>query len=70
MGRSAYALIDCNNFYASCELVFDPQLRGKPITILSNNDECVIARSDEAKKAGVEMGVPAFKIRGSSKRRI
>ena len=63
MSKSVYALIDCNNFYASCERVFDPQLRGKPIAILSNNDGCIIARSDEAKKAGVEMGVPAFKIK-------
>jgi DNA polymerase V len=50
MSRSVYALIDCNNFYASCERVFDSQLRGKPIIILSNNDGCVIARSEEAKK--------------------
>ncbi|MEL7832357.1 Y-family DNA polymerase [Fodinibius sp. Rm-B-1B1-1] len=63
MGRSVYALIDCNNFYASCERVFDPSIRGKPIAILSNNDGCVIARSDEAKIAGVKMGVPEFKIR-------
>ncbi|WP_440999479.1 Y-family DNA polymerase [Fodinibius sp. SL11] len=63
MSKSVYALIDCNNFYASCERVFDPQLRAKPIAILSNNDGCVIARSDEAKKAGVEMGIPEFKIR-------
>jgi DNA polymerase V len=63
MSSSVYALIDCNNFYASCERVFAPTLRDKPIAILSNNDGCVIARSDEAKMAGVEMGVPAFKIR-------
>lgn len=62
MAKSVYALIDCNNFYASCERVFDPDLRGKPIAILSNNDGCIIARSDEAKAAGVEMGVPAFKV--------
>jgi DNA polymerase V len=58
-----YALIDCNNFYASCERVFNYGLRGKPIAILSNNDGCVIARSEEAKKAGVTMGGPAFKLR-------
>jgi len=69
MSDSVYALIDCNNFYASCERVFDPSLRGKPIVILSNNDGCIIARSQEAKKAGVEMGVPAFKIRGLLKRK-
>lgn len=63
MSQTVYALIDCNNFYASCERVFDPSLRDEPIAILSNNDGCVIARSDEAKKAGIEMGVPEFKIR-------
>ena len=55
-----YALIDCNNFYASCERVFDPSLNGKPIVVLSNNDGCVIARSNEAKKLGIPMGAPAF----------
>jgi DNA polymerase V len=52
------ALVDCNNFYASCERVFQPQLRGKPVVVLSNNDGCVIARSNEAKALGVEMGAP------------
>ncbi|MBO6794161.1 MAG: Y-family DNA polymerase [Balneolaceae bacterium] len=56
-------MIDCNNFYASCERVFDPRLIGKPIAILSNNDGCVIARSEEAKDVGVEMGAPEFKYR-------
>ena len=55
------ALVDCNNFYASCERVFNPSLNGRPVVVLSNNDGCVIARSNEAKKAGVDMGVPAFK---------
>ncbi len=55
-------LIDCNNFYASCERVFNPSLQGKPIVVLSNNDGCVIARSNEAKACGVEMGAPFFKI--------
>lgn len=55
-----YALIDCNNFYASCERVFRPDLLGKPIVILSNNDGCVIARSNEAKTLGIPMGAPAF----------
>ncbi len=59
----AYAMIDCNNFYASCERVFDPTLLGKPIAILSNNDGCVIARSQEAKDVGVPMGAPEFKYR-------
>lgn len=52
------ALIDCNNFYASCERVFQPKLRGRPVVVLSNNDGCVIARSNEAKAVGVEMGAP------------
>ncbi|WP_274474823.1 Y-family DNA polymerase [Mangrovimonas aestuarii] len=56
-----FALVDCNNFYASCERVFNPNLQGKPIAILSNNDGCVIARSDEAKAIGLPMGAPAFK---------
>lgn len=55
-----FALIDCNNFYASCERVFRPDLIGKPIVVLSNNDGCVIARSNEAKLAGIPMGAPAF----------
>jgi DNA polymerase V len=54
------AIIDCNSFYASCEQVFQPQLRGKPIVVLSNNDGCLIARNDEAKKLGVPMGQPYF----------
>jgi len=58
-----YALVDCNNFYASCERVFQPQLNGKPIVILSNNDGCVISRSDEAKALGIAMGAPEFKVR-------
>lgn len=58
-----FALIDCNNFYASCERVFDPAIKYRPVVILSNNDGCVIARSAEAKEAGVAMGVPEFKIR-------
>jgi DNA polymerase V len=52
------ALVDCNNFYASCERVFQPRLRGLPVVVLSNNDGCVIARSNEAKALGVEMGAP------------
>ena len=58
-----YALVDCNNFYASCERVFQPKLNGKPIVILSNNDGCVISRSNEAKAVGVPMGAPAFQIK-------
>ncbi len=61
-----FALIDCNNFYASCERLFRPDLRGKPIVVLSNNDGCVIARSNEAKALGIGMGEPFFKIKGIS----
>jgi len=57
-----YALVDCNNFYASCERVFNPALEGQPIIVLSNNDGCAIARSEEAKALGIEMGTPAFMI--------
>jgi len=58
-----FALIDCNNFYASCERVFNPSLNGKPVVVLSNNDGCVIARSNEAKELGIPMGAPAFEYR-------
>ena len=54
------ALVDCNNFYASCERVFNPRLEGKPVVVLSNNDGCVIARSEEAKAIGIPMGAPAY----------
>ena len=57
------ALVDCNNFFASCERVFNPALRDKPIVVLSNNDGCVIARSNEAKKLGLKMGDPFFKVK-------
>lgn len=56
-----FALVDCNNFYASCERVFNPNLQEKPVAILSNNDGCVISRSDEAKVLGLPMGAPIFK---------
>ena len=58
-----YALVDCNNFYASCERVFQPKFNGKPVAILSNNDGCVISRSNEAKAVGIKMGAPAFQIK-------
>ena len=58
-----YALVDCNNFYASCERVFQPKFNGKPVAILSNNDGCVISRSNEAKAVGIPMGAPAFQIK-------
>lgn len=63
-----FALADCNNFYASCERVFRPDLNGKPIVVLSNNDGCVIARSNEAKEAGIPMGAPAFKFKAEFER--
>jgi len=58
-----FALVDCNNFYASCERVFNPKLNSQPIVVLSNNDGCVVARSNEAKALGIGMGVPEFQIR-------
>ena len=57
------ALLDCNNFYASCERIFRPDLILKPVIVLSNNDGCVIARSNEVKKMGIPMGIPLFKIK-------
>ena len=57
-----FALVDCNNFYVSCERVFNPQLAGKPVIVLSNNDGCAVARSNEAKALGIKMGVPVFQI--------
>ena len=59
--RDFYLMVDCNNFYASCERVFDPSLEGRPVVVLSNNDGCVIARSNEAKALGIAMGEPAYK---------
>ncbi len=62
-----YALVDCNNFYASCERLFRPDLHHKPIIVLSNNDGCVIARSNEAKQLGIKMGEPFFQIKALCK---
>ena len=58
-----FALADCNNFFASCERVFRPDLQGKPVIVLSNNDGCAVARSNEAKALGIKMGDPYFKVR-------
>lgn len=58
-----FLLFDCNNFYVSCERVFNPKLEQKPVVVLSNNDGCVIARSQEAKQLGIEMGEPYFKVK-------
>ena len=63
-----YALADCNNFYASCERVFDPSLERRPVIVLSNNDGCVVARSQEAKSIGIAMGEPVFKCRDRIRR--
>ncbi|HVV69350.1 MAG TPA: Y-family DNA polymerase [Gammaproteobacteria bacterium] len=63
-----YALVDCNNFYASCERLFNPALNGKPVVVLSNNDGCIVARSNEAKALGIPMGAPFYKYRALLKR--
>ncbi len=61
--KKIFAIVDCNNFYASCERLFNPKLNGKPVIVLSNNDGCVIARSNEAKKLGIKMGQPFFELK-------
>jgi len=63
-----FAIVDCNNFYASCERLFQPHLAHRPIVVLSNNDGCVIARSNEARALGIKMGEPYFKVRGLCRR--
>ena len=62
-----FALVDCNNFYCSCERVFNPALNNRPVVVLSNNDGCVIARSEEAKALGIGMAVPEYMIRDKIK---
>jgi DNA polymerase V len=61
--KNIFALVDCNNFYVSCERIFNPQLENKPVVVLSNNDGCCVARSNEAKKLGIKMGEPYFKVK-------
>ena len=61
--NKAIALIDANNFYASCEQSINPRLRNKPVVILSNNDGCIIARSPEARALKIKMGIPYFKVK-------
>jgi DNA polymerase V len=68
MSQPVFALVDCNNFYASCEKLFRPALASRPLVVLSNNDGCVVARSAEAKALGIKMGVPAFMIKNEIKR--
>ena len=63
MSKPVFALVDCNNFYASCEKLFRPDLKHKPVVVLSNNDGCVVARSKEVKALGIKMGVPIFQLR-------
>ena len=63
MRRPIFALVDCNNFFVSCERVFRPDLEGKPVVVLSSNDGCVVARSNEAKDLGIPMAAPAFKYK-------
>lgn len=60
--RKVFGLVDCNNFYVSCERLFKPSLEGKPVVVLSNNDGCIVARSNEAKALGIKMGIPLFKV--------
>lgn len=66
--KEIFALVDCNNFYVSCERVFNPKLENRPVVVLSNNDGCVVARSNEAKALNIGMGVPAFEVAGLIKR--
>ena len=66
--KSVFALVDCNNFYASCEKLFDPKLKDRPVVVLSNNDGCVVARSAEVKALGIPMGVPWFQIQAEARR--
>ena len=61
--KNKVALIDCNSFYVSCERLFNPKINNKPVVVLSNNDGCVISRSSEAKKIGIKMGEPYFKVK-------
>lgn len=63
MAEACYALVDCNNFFVSCERIFQPDLNGVPVVVLSSNDGCAVARSSEAKALGIPMGAPAFKYR-------
>ena len=61
--KDIFALVDCNNFYVSCERIFEPSLEGRPVVVLSNNDGCVVSRSNEAKRLGIGMGVAFFKVK-------
>ena len=63
MNNKVFALIDCNNFYVSCERVFNPKLVNEPVVVLSNNDGCIVSRSNEVKELGIPMGAPYFKYK-------
>ncbi len=64
------ALIDVNNFYVSCERVFNPKLENKPVVVLSNNDGCAISRSNEAKELGIKMGTPWLNLKSLPNKRM
>ena len=66
--QRSIALVDCNNFYVSCERLFQPGLEGKPVVVLSNNDGCVVSRSQEVKDLGINMAVPWFQMKDIAKR--
>ena len=68
--KRVVALVDCNNFFVSCERLLKPELLNKPVCVLSNNDGCVVSRSNEAKKMGVEMGAPYFIAKNQFKKVI
>ena len=68
--KNKVALIDCNSFYVSCERLFNPKIQNVPVVVLSNNDGCIISRSIEAKKIGIKMGEPYFKIKDLVKKKI
>src|SRR5580698_7548634 len=61
--KPIFALVDCDNFFVSCERIFRPDLEGRPVVVLSSNDGCAVARSNEAKTLGIPMGAPVFKYR-------
>jgi DNA polymerase V len=61
--KKVFALVDCNNFYVSCERLFRPELNGKPVVVLSNNGGCIVARSNEAKLLGIPIGAPLFQFK-------
>jgi len=63
MGDGMKGIVDCNSFYCSCERLFRPDLRERPVVVLSNNDGCIISRTDEAKALGVDMAVPYYQCR-------